>query len=176
MRDAWETPSAVWCPCVTWSTSRSGGWRVTEENILPRRIRDPSQKAAKYSRILAPVRIVAVRAERDESAPSGSARHRRGRTENEAAEAELRSALNEALGRKLARGRPASSAAVHGVPTLDDFSLVLPAVIMTAVRQYLRYAPSYPPPLPAVGSGAAAVEPLYARSLEYGAVRCLKER
>jgi FxsC-like protein len=66
--------------------------------------------------------------------------------ENEAAEAELRSSLNEALGRKLAEGRAISSSAVNGVPTLDAFSSVLPAVIMTAARQYLRYAQSYPPP------------------------------
>ena len=41
------------------------------------------------------------------------------------------------------QGRPDDPAlAARGVPTLEDFSLVTAAVIATAGRQYLRYAPS----------------------------------
>ncbi len=69
----------------------------------------------------------------------------RGDEENEAARAKLWPALVSALGHKLAEGRATSSSAVRGVPTLDDFSQVLPAVIMTAARHYLRHAPAFPP-------------------------------
>jgi FxsC-like protein len=70
---------------------------------------------------------------------------KRGDEENEAATVMLRSALRAALGHKLAEGRATSSFAVRGVPTLSDFSQVLPTVIMTAARQYLRCAPPFPP-------------------------------
>jgi FxsC-like protein len=70
---------------------------------------------------------------------------KRGDNGNEAAETELWPALASALGHKLAEGRATSSFAVRGVPTLDDFSKVLPTVIMTATRQYLRHAPPFPP-------------------------------
>lgn len=66
--------------------------------------------------------------------------------ETEAAGPRLRSALGSALGHKLTEGRATSLSAVRGVPTLDDFSRVLPTVIMTAARQYLRYADPFPPP------------------------------
>jgi FxsC-like protein len=66
--------------------------------------------------------------------------------ENEAEEASLRDALEAALRRKLAEGRVTSSLAVRGVPTLEDFRSVLPAVIMSAIRHYLRYAGTSPPP------------------------------
>jgi FxsC-like protein len=61
------------------------------------------------------------------------------------AEAELRSGLDSALGRKIAEGRATSSLAVRGVPTLEDLGHELPTVIMTAVRQYLRHAQAFPP-------------------------------
>jgi FxsC-like protein len=69
-----------------------------------------------------------------------------GDKETEAAGPRLRSVLGSALGHKLTEGRATSLSAVHGVPTLDDFSRVLPAVIMTAARQYLRHADPFPPP------------------------------
>jgi FxsC-like protein len=62
--------------------------------------------------------------------------------QNAAQEASLRDALEVALPRKLAQGRATSSLAVRGVPTLEDFRRVLPAVIMGAVRHYFRYAPA----------------------------------
>ncbi|MGH3298241.1 MAG: FxsC protein [Trebonia sp.] len=64
--------------------------------------------------------------------------------ENAAQEACLRDALAAALRRKLAEGRVTSSLAVRGVPTLEDFRRVLPAVITAAVRHYFRYAPACP--------------------------------
>jgi FxsC-like protein len=70
---------------------------------------------------------------------------KRGDADDEAAKRKLRLALVSALGHKLADGRAISSSAVRGVPTLDDFSQVLPTVIMTAARQYLRHARPFPP-------------------------------
>jgi len=61
------------------------------------------------------------------------------------AEDKLRVALDATIARKLAEVRVTSSRAVHGVPTLDEFSMVLPKVILTAVKQYLRHAQAYPP-------------------------------
>ena len=66
-------------------------------------------------------------------------------TEIAGAEAKLRGALDSCLPRKLADGRATSSLAVRGVPALEDFSMVLPTVIKTAVRHYLRYARAFPP-------------------------------
>jgi FxsC-like protein len=71
--------------------------------------------------------------------------------ENAAQEARLRGALDAALRRKLAEGRVTSSLAVRGVPTLEDFRRVLPAVIMAAVRHYFRYAPAFPADAVAAG-------------------------
>jgi FxsC-like protein len=65
--------------------------------------------------------------------------------DSEAVRAKLWSALFSVLGHKLAGGRATSSVAVRGVRTLDDFSHVLPAVIMTAARHYLRHARAFPP-------------------------------
>jgi FxsC-like protein len=65
--------------------------------------------------------------------------------EDAAVTAELQAALAAALGRKLAGGRATSLPAIRSVLSLDDFSRVLPTVIMTAARQYLRHAPSFPP-------------------------------
>jgi FxsC-like protein len=71
--------------------------------------------------------------------------------ENGAAEARLWPALVSALGHKLVAGRAATSSAVCGIHNLEDFSRVLPTVITTAARQYLRYALPFPP---AGGPGA----------------------
>ena len=66
------------------------------------------------------------------------------------AEGKLRVALETTIARKLAEVRVTSSRAVHGVPTLDEFSMVLPKLILTAVKQYLRHAQAYPPAGPAI--------------------------
>lgn len=57
----------------------------------------------------------------------------------------IRAALDEALPRKLKEGRAASALAVRGVPTLEDFGMVLPAVIAAAGRHYLRLAQDHLP-------------------------------
>lgn len=61
------------------------------------------------------------------------------------AEGKLRVALDTSITRKLAEVRVTSSRAVHGVPALDEFSMVLPKLILTAVKHYLRHAQAYPP-------------------------------
>jgi FxsC-like protein len=61
------------------------------------------------------------------------------------AEGKLRVALDTTIQRKIAEVRVTSSRAVHGVPTLDEFSMVLPKLILTAARHYLRHAQAYPP-------------------------------
>ncbi len=70
--------------------------------------------------------------------------------ENAEQEARLRDALAASLRRKLAEGRVTSSLAVRGVPTLEDFAAVLPAVIMSAIRHYFRYAPTCADPAPSL--------------------------
>jgi FxsC-like protein len=55
-------------------------------------------------------------------------------------EQRIKSALGDALPRKLREGRAASASAVRGVPSLEDFGMVLPAVIAAAGRHYLRLA------------------------------------
>jgi FxsC-like protein len=55
------------------------------------------------------------------------------------AEPELRGLLDSCLLRKLAEGRATSALAVRGVPAIEDFSMVLPIVVETAARHYLRY-------------------------------------
>jgi FxsC-like protein len=54
-------------------------------------------------------------------------------------EAKLRVTLEETLPRKLAEGRATSALAVSGIPTLEDFTQVVPPLITTTVRQYHRY-------------------------------------
>jgi FxsC-like protein len=53
---------------------------------------------------------------------------------------QIRSALDAALPRKLKEGRATSALAVRGVPSLEDFGMVLPTVIAAAGRHYLRSA------------------------------------
>lgn len=71
-------------------------------------------------------------------------------TETNGAETRLRLCLDASLKNKLEEGRATSVMAVRGVPSLEDFSRVLPTVVRTAVRQYLKYAPAHPPAGPAV--------------------------
>jgi FxsC-like protein len=70
--------------------------------------------------------------------------------ESPEAEARLRAALDANLGRKLAEVRGTSTIAGHGIPTLDDFGMVLPKLILTVVKHYLRHAQAYPPAGPSV--------------------------
>jgi FxsC-like protein len=62
----------------------------------------------------------------------------------------LRAALEETLPRKLREGRATHGLAVHGIPSLEEFSLVFPKVVADAGRHYLRLASARPPqqPLP----------------------------
>jgi FxsC-like protein len=73
--------------------------------------------------------------------------------ESVAAEDRLRLALDSALRRKLERGRVTSAIAVEGVPSLDDFTAVLPWLILAAVKHYLGHARAFPP------SGPVAQKP-----------------
>lgn len=57
----------------------------------------------------------------------------------------LRSALGEALPSTLEQGRVTSAAAVDGVPTLEAFRNVLPALIPVAGKRYLKHAATHPP-------------------------------
>ena len=54
-------------------------------------------------------------------------------------ETKLRITLEETLPRKLAEGRATSALAVWGIPTIEDFTQVVPPLITTTVRQYHRY-------------------------------------
>jgi len=65
-------------------------------------------------------------------------------------ERDLRAALSAALPNKLVEGRVTSALAVRGVPTLEDFGMVVPAVLRAAERSYLRFAPASPAHDPAV--------------------------
>jgi FxsC-like protein len=66
------------------------------------------------------------------------------------AQDQLRVALDATIAHKLAEVRVTSWLAGHGVPTLDEFSVVLPRLILTAVKQYLRHAQAYPPAGPVI--------------------------
>jgi FxsC-like protein len=61
---------------------------------------------------------------------------------------QVRAALDAALPRKLREGRATSALAVRGVPSLEDFGMVLPAVIAAAGRHYLRSASALLPQEP----------------------------
>lgn len=52
----------------------------------------------------------------------------------------IRAALEAVLPRTLREGRATSALAVRGVPSLEDFGVVLPTVIAAAARHYLRSA------------------------------------
>jgi FxsC-like protein len=57
----------------------------------------------------------------------------------------LREALDSVLPRKLREGRATHVFAVRGVPSLEEFGLVLPPVIAEAGRHYLRTVSAHPP-------------------------------
>jgi FxsC-like protein len=58
---------------------------------------------------------------------------------------QIRAALEVVLPCKLREGRATSALAVRGVPSLEDFGMVLPTVIAAAGRHYLRSASARPP-------------------------------
>ncbi len=66
------------------------------------------------------------------------------------AEVSLRQGLDTALKEKLAAGRADCRIAVNGVPSLEEFSMVLPVVVRVAARHYLAHAHAYPPPGPMI--------------------------
>ena len=74
-------------------------------------------------------------------------------------EGKLRVVLDATLRRKLTEVRATSAGAARGVPDLGDFSMVLPKLILTAVKQYLRNARAFPP------SGPTAERPRLSGSL-----------
>jgi FxsC-like protein len=65
------------------------------------------------------------------------------------AEPKLKKSLEMALKEKLAAGRVDCRIAISGVPSLEEFSMILPMVVRVAVRHYLAHAHAYPPPGPA---------------------------
>lgn len=71
-------------------------------------------------------------------------------TELLGAEPSLRQGLDTALKEKLAAGRVDCRIAVNGVPSLEEFSMVLPVVVRVAARHYLGHAHAYPPPGPVI--------------------------
>jgi FxsC-like protein len=61
------------------------------------------------------------------------------------AESTLRQSLEGTLKKKLAAGRIDCRIAVNGVPSLEEFSMILPMVVRVAVGHFLRLAQAYPP-------------------------------
>ena len=57
----------------------------------------------------------------------------------------LRVVSNSTIPSAMAQTRTTSKTAVHGVPTLDEFTMVLARLIRAANRQYLKHAQAYPP-------------------------------
>jgi FxsC-like protein len=66
------------------------------------------------------------------------------------AEPALRESLEGALREKLMAGRTDCRIAVSGVPSLGEFSMVLPMVVGVAAKQFLRNAQAYPPEGPVI--------------------------
>lgn len=67
-----------------------------------------------------------------------------------ATEKELRQQLQEQLGRKLASVPRRCEMAASGIPTLQDFSQVLPEMTMTMLKRFRKAAPAHPPPGPVI--------------------------
>jgi FxsC-like protein len=67
-----------------------------------------------------------------------------------AAEKELRQKLQERLGRKLASVPRRCEMAASGIPTLQDFSQVLPEMTMTMLKRFRKAAPAHPPSGPVI--------------------------
>ncbi len=65
-------------------------------------------------------------------------------------ELKLRQSLDLALGGKLEAGRVDCRIAVTGVPSLEEFSMILPTVVRVAARHYLGHAQAYPPAGPVI--------------------------
>jgi FxsC-like protein len=71
-------------------------------------------------------------------------------TELLGADPSLKQSLEKALKEKLAAGRVDCRIAVNGVPSLEEFSMVLPTVVRVAARHYLGHAHAYPPSGPMI--------------------------
>jgi len=67
-----------------------------------------------------------------------------------AAEKELREKLQKHLGRKLAGVPRRCEMAASGIPTLQDFSQILPEMTMTMLKRFRKAAPAHPPPGPVI--------------------------
>jgi FxsC-like protein len=67
-----------------------------------------------------------------------------------AAEKELREELQKHLGRKLAGVPRRCEMAASGIPTLQDFSEILPEMTMTMLKRFRKAAPAHPPPGPVI--------------------------
>jgi FxsC-like protein len=67
-----------------------------------------------------------------------------------AAERDLRQRLQEHLGRKLASVPMRCEMAASGIPTLQDFSQILPDMTMTMLRRFRKAAPAHPPAGPVI--------------------------
>jgi FxsC-like protein len=65
-------------------------------------------------------------------------------------EPKLKQSLELTLREKLAAGRVDCRIAVSGVPTLEEFSMILPTVVRVAARHYLGHAQAYPPAGPVI--------------------------
>ncbi len=70
--------------------------------------------------------------------------------EMSAAEQDLRRKLYELLGRKLASVPRRCEMAANGIPTLQDFSQVLPEMTMTMLKRFRKAAPAHPPAGPVI--------------------------
>jgi FxsC-like protein len=66
------------------------------------------------------------------------------------AKRDLRQKLQEHLGRKLAGVPRRCEMAASGIPTLQDFSHVLPEMAMTMLKRFRKTAPAYPPAGPVI--------------------------
>lgn len=66
------------------------------------------------------------------------------------AEHDLRQKLHQSLGRKLAGVPRRCEMAANGIPTLQDFSQVLPEMTMTMLKRFRKAAPAHPPPGPVI--------------------------
>jgi FxsC-like protein len=67
-----------------------------------------------------------------------------------AAEHDLRSRLRERLGRKLASVPRRCEMAASGIPTLQDFSQILPEMTMIMLKRFRKAAPAHPPAGPLI--------------------------
>jgi len=67
-----------------------------------------------------------------------------------AASQDLRSKLQEHLGRKLAGVPRRCEMAANGIPTLQDFGQILPEMTLTMLKRFRKAAPAHPPPGPVI--------------------------